>query len=362
MNTNSVSSMSARKRGFTLLQILVVISLVGILSAVLFGVLTRGRATARRADCDVHLKEIALALDTFRQETGHMPQALGELVSKKYVSAQTLRCASDPDLANNAGNAAYSSYGDFYVIREPRDSGELPVVVCPFHSGDGLHGVQAYKGRYTAGFTSRPVVVSGTEITGAVTITRPGKGVLSNPATGKNLALRGGDRIKTGAGTIILHFEDGSRAEISANSEMRVLDSYIEGQRTGPLYSLTRQLSGRINYFITPGSHFDVATPTATAGALGTVFEIKILPDSAADVDKLPETVLTVTDHAVAISTVAQTVEIVPADGSYTVQSSAPVAVSNVASTSTSWWERFLASLREKIKKERKPRERGSSS
>lgn len=346
----------AKRRGFTLLQLLIVISLIALLSALLYGVMSRGRATVRRADCDVHLKEIALALDTFRQETGHMPQNLSELVTKKYISAQTLRCPSDPELAAHAGDPTYSSYSDFYIVREPRDSGELPVLVCPFHESDGLNGIQAYKGRYTAQFTTRPVLLTAGDYTGAVTISSPGKGILALPTAGKVLALRGGDRIQTGAGTAKISFADGSYASIEPNTEMRILDSYIEGQRSGPLYSLTRQFSGRVNYYVNPGSHFDVATPTATAGALGTRFTLDVIKDATQDAASPPQTVLTVQEHAVALSTVDETVEILPRDGAYTAETDpvttadntvAPVAGSVTPPTTNT------------VKKPRKPRQRG---
>src|SRR5687767_7310900 len=58
---------TARKpAGFTLVQIMLVMGLLAILSAIFLGVLGRGRATARRAECDAHLKEIAMGLDTYR--------------------------------------------------------------------------------------------------------------------------------------------------------------------------------------------------------------------------------------------------------------------------------------------------------
>lgn len=353
-NTSCVLHSSLqRQRGFTLLQLMIVVSLIGVLSALLFGVFSRGRAAARRTECDVHLKEISMALDTFRQENGRMPSNITELVSKKYVSPVTLRCPSDPDLAAHANNLTYSSYSDFYVVREPRDSGELPVLVCPLHEADGGHGVQAYKGRYTAQFTTRPALMSSTDFQGAVTITRRGKGVLALPTTGKTLSLRGGDRIKTGAGIAKINFADGSYADIQANSEMTVMQSYIEGQRSGPLYTLTRQFSGRVNYYVNPGSHFDVATPTATAGALGTRFTIDLVPDNALDTDNLPETLLSVREHTVALTTVTKTVEVVEGE----VYIAEPVTPTSTPTATTTTPTNTTPTK----SKPRKPRQRGNS-
>lgn len=353
---------SGRRAGFTLLQLILTLSLIAILSAMLFGVLGRGRAAARRAECDIHMKEIAMALDTFRQETGHMPQTLGELATKKYVSPATLRCGSDPKLQDNASNASYSSYSDFYMIREPRDSGELPVLICPFHESDSQHGVQAYKGRYTAQFTTRPATMSSNDIAGVVTVSRPGQGILALPGVGKVLVLRGGDRIKVGAGSAKVSFADGSYASIQANTEMSVLQSYIEGQRSGPLYTLTRQFSGRVNYYVNPGSRFDVATPTATAGALGTRFTIDLTADTPLDVDRLEETVLTVQESVVALTNINETIEVTAEDGPVmAAPTSAVTSSTGIVSTTISTPTGTTTVSTSKDKKQRKPRKRGKT-
>ena len=325
------------KPGFTLLQLLVVISLIAVLSALLFGVFGRGRSAARRSQCELHLKEIAMALDTYRQENGRMPSLLSDLVTKKYVPADTLRCPNDPDLKLHAGELTYSSYSDGYLVREPRDSGELPIVVCPLHEADGNHGVQAYKGRYTTQYTSRKAMVHAGAWNGVVTISRVGGSILRNPVVqNKPLELGGGDRVKTGAGNVTIAFADGSSATVHPNSEMRILDTYIEGQRSGPLYTLVRQFGGRVNYYVNPGSHFDVATPTATAGALGTRFIIDVVADSTSDADAMPDTSLLVTEHSVAFSTVGRTIEVVKGETA------------------------LVADSPNALRKERRPRRRGS--
>lgn len=301
-------ALTKRGSGFTLVQVLLVIGVIGLLSSILVGQFGRGRSSVRRVECDVHLKEIAMALDTFRQETGKMPESLAEFQQKGYIPVETLRCSSDPALSKRASDPAYTSYGDYYVIREPRDSGELPVVVCPFHEGDGSHGGQAFKGGYTSQFAARPATLAAGDISGVVTVERPGKGVLPLPTTSP-LQLRGGDRIRTGAGEATIRFVDGSNANIESNTEMSVMQSYVNGRRGGPLYTLVRQFSGRVNYYVEPGNSFDVATPTATAGALGTRFTIELEPSPNVPSGQL-ETFLTVQEHTVALSTTERTINI----------------------------------------------------
>ena len=296
---------TSSRKGFTLLQILIVIGIVAILGAVSMGVFARAGAPARRAKCDVHLKQIALALDTFRQERGKMPTGLSELMAEGYVAHDTLMCPEDPQ---SGGKSAAPSYADFYVLREPRDSNELPVVVCPLHEKDGLHGMQGFKGGYTKQFAARPAWLAAADMAGIVTVTRPGEGVLALPSEAQPLQLRGGDRIKTGAGIATIRFQDQSTATIEANSEMSVLQSYVDGQSGGPLYTLVRQFTGRCSYFVTPGNRFDVVTPTATAGALGTRFSIDLIAGSPNVPAGVLETVVSVQEHVVALTTVNRTV------------------------------------------------------
>lgn len=54
--------------GFTLIEILVVISIVAILTAILFSVFSRARESARRASCQSNEKQLALGLLQYAQD------------------------------------------------------------------------------------------------------------------------------------------------------------------------------------------------------------------------------------------------------------------------------------------------------
>jgi hypothetical protein len=204
-----------------------------------------------------------MALDAFRQENGVFPNTLQELVEKKYLTdPQMLRCPLDP--------RPTGSYDDFYVLRSSHDSDELPIVVCPLCDNESGHGIQSFKGRYTKQFATRPAELLNPS--GAV-IDRPGKVSIAGKS---GMLLRGGDSIRTGSGgQATLRFADGSTSEIKGDSEITVLQSFIAGHARAPLYTLIRQTAGDVVYKVHHGSKFDVTTPTATAGALGTEFEIR---------------------------------------------------------------------------------------
>jgi prepilin-type N-terminal cleavage/methylation domain-containing protein len=129
-------------RGFTLVQLLTVLAVIGVLAAMLISIFTRGRASARQAQCDTHLKDLTVALNEFRTENGHFPQHLIDLRSKGYIQDDSaLHCPSDPE--------EQGSYGEYYAIRASRDSNDRPILVCPYHELDGRQGMQAFKDRQT---------------------------------------------------------------------------------------------------------------------------------------------------------------------------------------------------------------------
>ena len=61
-------SLSHRRRGFTLIEILVVIAIIAILAAILFPVFARARENARRSSCQSNLKQIGLAMMQYTQD------------------------------------------------------------------------------------------------------------------------------------------------------------------------------------------------------------------------------------------------------------------------------------------------------
>jgi len=272
-------SVQRARRGFTLVQVLVALGIIGILAGALMPVISRSRAASARTRCDVRLKAIALALDANRQETGAYPVKLADLATNKYLSTNDLKCPNDP--------RANGSYEEYYVWRGPREDRELPAVICPFHESDGNHGAQAYTGRHTQQFSVKETVLADAR---NVTVETPGKAPFDG-ATG--MILHGGDRIRTGAGgAATIRFADGSTAALQGDTSVTVLQSFLERQSKGVVYSLVRQTIGVVNYQVTHGSKFDVATPTATAGVRGTTFTITVAANGDTSVIVTTGTVL----------------------------------------------------------------------
>jgi prepilin-type N-terminal cleavage/methylation domain-containing protein len=64
---------AARRRGFTLVELLVVMTIIALLVALLFPAVQSAREAAKRATCQNNMKQIALAFHNFESAQSHLP-------------------------------------------------------------------------------------------------------------------------------------------------------------------------------------------------------------------------------------------------------------------------------------------------
>jgi general secretion pathway protein G len=71
-----MSSVTSKRTGFTLLELLIVIAIIGLLAAILFPVFSRVRDGARRASCLSNLRQLGNAVRMYTQDYDKYPHAL----------------------------------------------------------------------------------------------------------------------------------------------------------------------------------------------------------------------------------------------------------------------------------------------
>jgi hypothetical protein len=126
------------------------------------------------------------------------------------------------------------------------------------------------------------VAVAAAEDVGSVSTVRGvaeiGRGGAFTPAA-IGTAVQLGDTLRTGDGIMRVVFRDDSVIDVTENSTL-VIDKQVFNPEAGQYNSLLRLVAGKARalvnevYGTTPGSSYEVETPTAVAGVRGTSFWI----------------------------------------------------------------------------------------
>lgn len=103
-----------KKNGFTMIELLIVIVILGILSAIGLGSFTSSQQKARDSRRKSDLKSIGVALETYYNDNGGYP--LGE-VGTGYI----LGCSEDALEACDVGSSWAETGGATYMVQLPGD-------------------------------------------------------------------------------------------------------------------------------------------------------------------------------------------------------------------------------------------------
>jgi len=109
------------RSGFTLIEVLVVLAIVGILLGLMFAAVQKMRDHAARAECQNHLKQMALALHSFHDQHKRMPPALSMSAADQWYLSWMgrilpyLEHENEARLAWGEYDRTYSPWGFFWL-------------------------------------------------------------------------------------------------------------------------------------------------------------------------------------------------------------------------------------------------------
>jgi len=207
--------MAPRRRGFTLVEMLVVIGIIVVLMAILFPVFAAVMRKARETQCHSNLRQLAAALKQYLSDHGRYPGppawngtryvgGLSDLYPDYTDNSKLLICPDDPvakRLANLARDQVYCSYNG--VV----DPATHQFVV---DTATGLPTIYYnYNGYNVVGnVTAQPFPSTGLDNGGTATAEAAWQAAILSDYTGTGLSLRDAPRLKNRSApgnTIITH-------------------------------------------------------------------------------------------------------------------------------------------------------------
>jgi prepilin-type N-terminal cleavage/methylation domain-containing protein len=162
--------MRSRTRGFTLIEVLVVIAILGMLVALLLPAIQKVREAANRMKCQSNLRQAAVAMHTYHHDHGKLPPSFVGCCWGTWV-VKTLPYLEQDSLAR--------LYEDWGVTTGRRYSHEpnrsmvcskrLAVLTCPSDARQTVNGMTSHNYAINLGNTStyQTPVVSGVRFAGA---------------------------------------------------------------------------------------------------------------------------------------------------------------------------------------------------
>jgi prepilin-type N-terminal cleavage/methylation domain-containing protein/prepilin-type processing-associated H-X9-DG protein len=174
---------SNRRRGFTLVELLVVISIIAVLIGLLLPAVQAAREAARRASCLNNLKQIGLALQNYHSSVDRFPQGHSEAAdlpgySDKIYAGTTEWGAQAEMLQYIEGGSVYNAINFAFcggLNYGAQCNGTawrtlIPVFLCPSDANAGSGGAPAFATNNTPATNSYRGSVGTTSLSGVTNI------------------------------------------------------------------------------------------------------------------------------------------------------------------------------------------------
>lgn len=120
---SDLESARRKQRGFTLIEMMIVVSIIAILAAILVPNFVRARAQAQTAGCEANLKEIATALELYETDNDRYPDSGTVNASNAELQPYLKQVPVDPV----AGPTVFYTF----TVTNPTTSTADYTIVCP---------------------------------------------------------------------------------------------------------------------------------------------------------------------------------------------------------------------------------------
>ncbi|MBN2713411.1 MAG: prepilin-type N-terminal cleavage/methylation domain-containing protein [Planctomycetes bacterium] len=227
-----------RDKAFTLVELLVVITIIVILAGMLLSVLSFARESAKATYCANNLRQMGQAMIMYENSERSMPLGDLPISLKPYDGNPKLYVCPLDDTGTT------DSYSPYYVARTYQKTDEY-ILGCHRH-GIGKKGPVLYGMANTRMCEYKQIYSSGTSVD-----------------FGEELNSKSVD------------FADGSSATVNGSGSMIILASFTENKgRSYNLIKIKQNNHSKVESTVITGTAFEVVAPSAIASALGTKFTV----------------------------------------------------------------------------------------